>query len=46
MERIAIIGQDNHTLYVEDISEDIVDSNYNGSFKKYIEDNYNLGTFT
>ena len=41
MERIAIIDHDNHTLWIEDISDENLEK-YNGSEQDYIDDNYNL----
>lgn len=46
MERIAIIDHDNHTLFVEDIDEDILQERYNGSEENYIEDNYYIGSYS
>lgn len=46
MERIAIIDQEYHSLYVEDIDEEILNDKYDGSEQKYIEDNYDLGEYS
>jgi len=43
MERIAIIDHDTHTLFVEDVPEDILNERYNGDEEAYIKDCYNLG---
>jgi hypothetical protein len=40
MERIAIIDHDTHTLFVEDIDEDILNTKYDGEEEAYIKDNY------
>lgn len=39
MERIAIIDHDTHTLFVEDIDEDILNTKYDGDEEAYIKDN-------
>lgn len=40
MRRIAIIDHSAHTLYVEDIDEDVLENDYNGDEQAYIDDNY------
>jgi predicted molibdopterin-dependent oxidoreductase YjgC len=39
MTRIAIICHDSHTLFVEDISDEMLEK-YNGEEEDYIKDNY------
>lgn len=40
MRRIAIIDHSAHTLFVEDIDEDVLENDYNGDEQAYINDNY------
>jgi len=40
MRRIAIIDHSAHTLFVEDIDEDVLENEYNGDEQAYIDDNY------
>ena len=40
MIRIAIIAHSSHTLYVEDIDEDLLEEKYGGDEQAYIDDNY------
>ncbi len=40
MRRIAIIDHSEHTLFVEDIDEDVLENEYNGDEQAYIDDNY------
>lgn len=42
MIRVAIIDHDTHTLFVEDIDEEILENEYNGEEEEYIKDNYSL----
>lgn len=46
MTRVAIIDHEYHSLYVEDIDEDILNNKYGGSEQDYIEDNYDLGEYS
>lgn len=47
MPRIAIIDNTTHTLFVEDVNQQILDEKYNGSEQDYIEDNYTFeGTYS
>ena len=46
MTRIAIIDHDEHRLYVEDIPEDILESQYGGDEQKYIDDNYDIENYS
>lgn len=46
MIRVAIIDHEYHSLYVEDIDEEILDNKYGGSEQKYIEDNFDLGEYS
>lgn len=43
--RIAIIDHDNHSLMVEDITEEDLEK-YDGDEQKYIDDNYSLGNYS
>lgn len=38
--RVAIIDHAEHRLYVEDIDNELLDTEYNGDEEEYIEDNY------
>ena len=40
--RLAIIDHENHTLFVEDVNDDILEGQYGGDEESYIEDNYDL----
>lgn len=40
MERIAIIDHLEHTLFIEDIDEDMLQEKYGGEEEEYIKDNY------
>ena len=46
MERIAIIDHDTHTLYIEDIDEDILNNQYWGEEERYIKDHYKLENYS
>ena len=46
MRRIAIIDHTNHTLFVEDINEEILEGQYGGDEQLYIEDNYSLKEYS
>ena len=46
MRRIAIIDHTNHTLYVEDINDEILESQYGGDEQLYIDENYNLEDYS
>ena len=46
MKRIAIIGHTNHTLFVEDINEEILEGQYGGDEQMYIDDNYSLDEYS
>ena len=46
MKRIAVIDNDTHTLFVEDINEEILEGQYGGDEQLYIEDNYNLKEYS
>jgi hypothetical protein len=46
MRRLAIIDNVNHTLYVEDINEEILEGQYGGDEQLYIEDNYSLKEYS
>ena len=38
--RIAIIDHNKHTLYVEDINDEILEGQYGGQEQNYIDENY------
>lgn len=40
--RLAIIDYSTHTLFVEDVNDDILEGQYGGDEESYIEDNYDL----
>ena len=40
--RLAIINHLTHTLFVEDVNDDILEGQYGGDEQSYIEDNYDL----
>ena len=44
--KIAIIDHESHTLYVEDINDDILQGQYGGDGQLYIEDSYTLGNYS
>ena len=44
--RIAIIDHDTHTLFVEDINDEILEGQYGGQEQNYIDDNYSLGKYS
>ena len=46
MRRIAIIYHNTHTLFIEDINEEILEGQYGGDEQKYIDDNYNLKDYS
>lgn len=46
MRRIAIIDHTNHTLFVEDVNEEILEDQYGGDEQKYIDENYNLKNYS
>ena len=46
MKRIAIIDHTNHTLFVEDINEEILEGQYGGDEQMYIDENYNLKDYS
>lgn len=41
-ERLAIIDHAAHTLFIEDVDVDVLQSKYGGEEEKYIDDNYNF----
>ena len=41
--RIAIIDHASHTLYVEDINDEILEGQYGGQEQNYIDENYTFG---
>jgi len=38
--RLAIIDHETHTLFVEDVDENIIETEYNGEEEAYIRDNF------
>ena len=44
--KIAVIDHDNHTLYVEDINDDILQGQYGGEEQLYIDDNYSTENYS
>lgn len=44
--RLAIIDHESHTLFVEDVNDDILEGQYGGDEESYIEDNYDLKEYT
>lgn len=46
MRRLAIIDNVTHTLYVEDVNEEILEGQYGGEEQLYIEDNYDLEEYS
>lgn len=44
--RIAVIDHERHTLYVEDINDEILEGQYGGDEQLYIDDNYNLKDYS
>ena len=45
MTRIAIIDHDEHHLFVEDITDEMLEK-YNGDEQAYIDDNYDLENYS
>jgi hypothetical protein len=43
MERLVIIDHETHNLYIEDVDEEMLERDYEGSEEAYIEDTYSLG---
>jgi hypothetical protein len=43
---IAVIDHDSHTLYVEDINDDILQGQYGGDEQLYIDDNYSIKNYS
>lgn len=44
--RIAIIDHDSHTLFIEDINNDILEGQYGGDEQIYIDANYNFTNYS
>ena len=44
--RIAIIDHKSHTLYVEDINDEILEGQYGGDEQLYIDENYSLDEYS
>jgi len=45
MTRIAIIDHDEHQVYIEDLTDEML-APYNGDEQKYIDDNYDLENYS
>lgn len=43
---LAIIDHDTHQLYVENVDEEMLEENYNGSEQEYINDNYSVSNYS
>ena len=43
MIRVAIIDHETHNLYIEDLDEEVLEKEYEGSEEAYIEDTHELG---
>ncbi len=46
MKRIAIIDNATHTLFVEDINDEILEGQYGGDEQLYIDSNYSLRDYS
>jgi len=46
MRRIAIIDHTHHTLFVEDVNEEILEGQYGGDLQLYIDDNYYIEDYS
>ena len=46
MRRIAVLDHNTHTLYVEDINEEVLEGQYGGDEEMYIEDNYSTDFYS
>lgn len=44
--RIAIIDHKHHTLYIEDINDEILEGQYGGDEQLYIDENYSLDEYS
>ena len=44
--KIAVIDHDSHTLYVEDINDDILQGQYGSDEQLYIDDNYSIENYS
>lgn len=44
--KIAVIDHDSHTLYIEDINDDILQGQYGGEEQLYIDDNYSTENYS
>lgn len=45
MERLVIIDHNEHTLFIEDVTKDMLEP-YNGDEQAYIEDNYDIENYS
>lgn len=44
--RIVVIDHESHTLYVEDINDDILQGQYGGDVQLYIDDSYSAENYS
>lgn len=44
--KVAVIDHDSHTLYVEDINDEILQRQYGGDEQLYIGDNYSTENYS
>lgn len=44
--RIVVIDHERHTLYVEDINDDILQGQYGGDVQLYIDDSYSAENYS
>lgn len=44
--RIVVIDHESHTLYVEDINDDILQGQYGGDVQLYIDDSYSAESYS
>lgn len=45
MERLAIIDHDDHRLFIEDVSDEVL-AKYDGEEEEYIKDNYDMENYS
>jgi hypothetical protein len=46
MRKIAIIDHNEHSLYVEEINEEVLEKEYGGDIQKYVDDNYGIENYS
>lgn len=44
--RIVVIDHESHTLYIEDINDDILQGQYGGDVQLYIDDSYSAENYS